>query len=82
MKLHVPQPSNGKKVLKSIRFWTPVGFEIEGVFVSGICLGETDIFTNEHRAVEEDQRCEKVGLNIVGTLKCSIKPTLPRICTL
>ena len=27
--------------------------------------GETDIFTNEHRAVGEDQRCEKVGLNII-----------------
>ena len=55
-----------RKFSKAFVFGPPVGFEIEGVFVSGICLGETDIFTNEHRAVEEDQRCEKAGLNIVG----------------
>ena len=54
-----PTLQMARKFSKAFVFGPPVGFEIEGVFVSGICLGETDIFTNEHRAVEEDQRCEK-----------------------
>ena len=71
-----------RKLSNAYVFGPPVGFEIEVVFVSGFSLGETVIFTNEHRAVEVDQCCEKVGLNIVSILKCLNKPTLPRIYTL
>ena len=54
-----------RKLSKTYVFGPPVGLEIEGVFFLEFVWGQTDLFTNEHRAVGEDQRCEKVGLNII-----------------
>mgnify|MGYP003323861477 CR=1 FL=1 len=76
-----PTLQMARKFLKGFVFGPPVGFEIEGVCFWNL-FGEADSVTDGRWAVEEDQRCEKVGLSIVGTRKCLIKLTLPKICTL